>query len=73
MCVVVDMFTNMTYFVRVKNKAMGSDVAKEFLNNVWKIHELQKEIMLDIDMKFKGEFWKSLRDNLNIKPSEETT
>ena len=54
--VVVDRFTKMANFSHLEMKATAKDVADTFLKEVWKLHGLPSEIILDMDAKFLGEF-----------------
>ena len=54
--VVVDRFTKMAHFIGLEEEATIRDVAVVFLNEVWKHHGLQTEIISDMDAKFAGEF-----------------
>jgi len=65
--VVVDRFTKMAHFIGLPTEATAQDVATVFLRQVWKLHGLPMEILLDMDAKFSGEFWESLCKALGIK------
>ena len=65
--VVVDRFMKMAHFIGLQENATAKDVAEAFLKEVWKLHGLPSEIILDMDAKFAGEFWESLCKLLGIK------
>ena len=65
--VVVDRFTKMAHFIALEQNATAKDVADVFLREVWKLHGLPTEIILDMDAKFSGDLWESLCKSLNIK------
>ena len=67
MIVVVDRFTKVAPFIALEQNATAKDVADVFLCEVWKLHGLPTEIIVDMDAKFSGEFWESLCKSLNIK------
>jgi len=54
--VVVDRFTKMAHFIRLHVNTTVQDIADTFLWEVWKLHGLPTEIILDMDLKFAGEF-----------------
>ena len=54
--VVVDSFTKMAHFIGLATDATAKDVADTFLREVWRLHGLQSDIILDMDAKFSGEF-----------------
>jgi len=54
--VVVDKFTKMAHFIGLQENATTKDVADTFFRDVWKLHRLLTEIILDMDAKFSGEF-----------------
>ena len=58
--VVGDSFTKMAHFIGLATNATAKHVADTFLKEVWKLHGLPSEIVLDMDAKFSGEFWESL-------------
>ena len=64
--VVVDRFTKMAHFIGLNEKATAKDVADTFLREIWKLHGLPTEIILDMDAKFSGECWESLCKSLDI-------
>lgn len=67
---VVNWFTNMAHFIRLKERAKQSNVTKVFLDNIWKICSIPKQIDSDQDNNFTSEFWISLCMKLDIKSSK---
>ena len=65
--VIVDRFTKMAHLIRLQENATAKNMAEAFLKEVWKLHRLPSEIILDMDAKFAGEFWESLCKLLGIK------
>ena len=49
--VVVDRFTQMAHFIALEQNATARDVADVVLSEVWKLHGLPTEIILDINGK----------------------
>src|SRR5437588_2100603 len=58
--VVVDRFTKMAHFVSLLETATGTDVARAFTKDIWKVHGLLSDIFLDRDTKWTREFWKGI-------------
>ena len=65
--VVVDRFTKMAHFVPLLQTATATDVAQAFMKEIWKVHGLPTDILLDRDTKWTGEFWKGIFGLLDIK------
>jgi len=51
--VVVDGFTKVTHFIRLEEKVTAQ---KHFLKELWQLHRLPSEIILDMNSKFAEEF-----------------
>ena len=58
--VVVDHFTKVSHFLRLKHPFTAASVAKVFLNTVVRLHGLPLFIVLDRDRIFTSAFWKEL-------------
>ena len=58
--VVVDMVTKVSHLITVKTSYTTSDVARVFVKEIYRIHELPKRIVNDHDAKFTSKFWTSL-------------
>jgi hypothetical protein len=54
--VVVDRFSKMTHFIRIKDKATAQKIGRLFFTHVFKHHGLPKDIVLDRDPKFTNKF-----------------
>jgi len=65
--VVVDRFTKMAGFIGLHENATAKYIADSFLREVWKLHGLPTEIILDMDAKLSGEFWELLCKMLGVK------
>jgi transposase InsO family protein len=63
----VDRFTKMAHFVALTENAKATDCANAFLREIWKIHGLSTDLVLDQDAKWTGEFWDGLCQQLGIK------
>ncbi|KAK9046103.1 hypothetical protein V6N11_052003 [Hibiscus sabdariffa] len=65
--VIVDRFTKSAHFIHVQT-TMSSDVlAKTYINEVIRLHEIPMSIIFDQDPKFTSRFWKSLQKALGTK------
>ena len=64
--VAVDRFMKIAHFIVLATDATPKDVADTFLQEVWRLHGLPSEIILDMEAKFCGEFWESLCKSLGI-------
>ena len=65
--VVVDRFTKMAQVIGLEENTTAKDVAGIFLWEVWKLHRLPSEKILDMNAKFSNKFWESLCNILGIK------
>jgi len=65
--VVLEQFTKMAHFIGLHENATSKDVANTLLREVWKLHGLPTEIILDMDAKFSGQFWESLCKMLRVQ------
>jgi hypothetical protein len=57
----------MAHFIPLPTVNKTEDLAKLFLNSVWKHHGLPDDIVSDRDSKFISHFWQSLMDLLTVK------
>ena len=64
--VVVDRLTKMAHYIPTHDTATAEDVAKLYLENVWKLHGLPSDIISDRGPQFISIFWKSLCAQLTI-------
>jgi hypothetical protein len=58
--VVVDKFTKYSYFIPLKHPFTAAMVAKDFLENVYKLHGMPAVIISDRDKFFTSNLWKEL-------------
>src|SRR5258708_14433205 len=65
--VIVDRFSKMAHFIPLPAVNKTEDMAKIFLNQIWKVHGLPDDIVLDRDRMFIYHFWPSLMDLLSVK------
>jgi len=64
--VIVDRFSKMVRLVPLPTNTTSRDLAKAFLHNVWRYHELPDDIVTDRDSKVTSHFWQALMDSLGI-------
>jgi len=69
--VVVDRFTKMAHFIQI-GKREATEVARAYLNGVWKYHGIPEDIVSDRDATFTGQYIPNLYDYLGIKRSMST-
>jgi len=69
--VVVDRFTKMAHFIPIV-KREATEVARAYLNNVWKYHGIPQDVVSDRDATFTGQYITNLYDYLGIKRSMST-
>ena len=56
--VIVDHYTKIAHFIPMKNSPKTAEgCAKLFLTNVWKLHGLPSDIVMDRDLVFTSTFW----------------
>jgi hypothetical protein len=64
--VIVDYFTKMAHLISLKDDAKQSkDLAKIFVSNIWYLHELPTDIVLDQDRCFHT-FWPEVCDLFDV-------
>ncbi|KAH8144283.1 uncharacterized protein LAJ45_11743 [Morchella importuna] len=66
--VVVDRLTKMAHYIPTRDTADAPELARLFLQHIWKAHGLPKDIVSDRGTTFTSQFWKSLCGQLDIKP-----
>ena len=65
--VMVDKFSKATLFIPVKSTHKAKNIARIFMEELFKLHELLKAIVLDCDVKFTSKFWKGLFQDLGTQ------
>jgi hypothetical protein len=65
--VIIDRFTKYGYFIALKHHFTVRDVAKLFLDHLYKLYGFQASIFIDRDMVFTILFWKELFRLLKVK------
>ena len=58
--VVVDKLSKVAHFIPVKSIYKAIDISSIFMNEIFRLHGMPKEIISDIDTKFTSNFWKYL-------------
>ena len=64
--VVVDQLTKMAHFFPCKKTLSSKDIARFFLDNVYRYHGLPDDIVSDRGTQFVSKFWKSLFEILKV-------
>jgi hypothetical protein len=65
--VVVDKLSKSSHFIPIKLTCNEIDIANIFMKEIFRLHDMPKEIMSDRDTKFTSNFWKSLMVGLETK------
>jgi hypothetical protein len=65
--VVVDKLSKSAHFIPIKLTCKAIDIAQVFMKEVFRLHDMPKEIISDRDTKFTSKFWKSLMAGLETK------
>jgi hypothetical protein len=65
--VVVDRLTKMVHFIPYTKIITGKETTKLFLDNIYRIHGLPNDIVLDRRTQFTSNFWRGLFQLLRIK------
>jgi transposase InsO family protein len=65
--VVVDRLTKMAHFIPCTKTITGEETVKLFLNNIYHIHGLPNDIVLDRRTQFTSNFWKGIFQLLGMK------
>ena len=65
--VVVDRLTKMAHFMPCNEAVTGEEIARLFMDNIYKYHGLLNDIISDRGSQFISKFWQSLFKILKIK------
>ena len=65
--VVVDRLTKMATFIPTTGTMTAEDLARLYLNNIWRYHGLPQTVISDRGSEFTSRFWKSLTKLLHIE------
>jgi hypothetical protein len=65
--VVVDKLSKSAHFVPVKSTCKEIDIANIFMNEIFRLDGMHREIISDRDTKFTSSFWKSLMAGFETK------
>ena len=65
--VVVEFFSKAAHFIPVKSTYKAVHIDNIFLKEIFRLHGIPQEIMLDIDTKFTRNFWRSLFSELETQ------
>jgi hypothetical protein len=71
--VVVDRLTKMAHFIPCTKTITGEETTKLFLDNIYRIHGLLNDIVLDRGIQFISNFWRGFFQLLDIKINISTT
>jgi len=71
--VVVDKLSKAAHFIPVKSTYKAVNIVDIFMKEVFRLHGIPKIIILDRDVKFTRNFWKSLFKGLDTKLNFSTT
>jgi hypothetical protein len=58
--VVVEKLRNFSHFIPVKSNYKAIDISNIFMKEIFRLHDMPKEIISDIYTNFIANFWKSL-------------
>jgi hypothetical protein len=63
-CVFVDKLTKMVHFVACKEKVSAREFAELYVDHVFRLHGLSREIITDRDTRFTSAFWQGVTELL---------
>ena len=70
--VIINRLMKMAHFILTTTDVSALDVAKLFMDNVYKLHGMPESIVSDRDTHFTSKFWKTLFELLGTKLSFST-
>ena len=65
--VVVDKLSKYSHFIPVKSTFKAINIAYIFMKEIFRLHGIPKVVIFDRDVKFTGNFWKSLFKGLDTQ------
>jgi hypothetical protein len=71
--IVVDKLSKSAHFIPIKSTCKAIDITQVFMQEIFRLHGMPKEIVFDRDMKFTSNFWKSLMAGLETQLLFSTT
>jgi hypothetical protein len=71
--VVVDRCTKMANFIPFKEPATAEDLAKVFVQEIWRLHSVPPDIISNRDTHFTSNFWQEVLPRLGIRPRMRTS
>ena len=70
--VVVDRFSKMSHFIPCSDTITAKDLSSLFLQNIFRLHGLPKDIVSDRGSVFNSKFWQDLLNQFNVKSNLST-
>jgi protoheme ferro-lyase len=70
--VIINKFTKYDHFIALSHPILAKEVAKIFLETLYKLHGLPTKVITDIDPIFTDIFWTELLKKLKIKTNLST-
>ena len=71
--VVVDKLNKASQFIPVKSTFQAINISDIFMKEIFRLHGIPKVVISDRDVKFTGNFWKSLFKGLDTQLNFSTT
>ena len=71
--VFVDRFSKMVHLVAVRESITAKDCARVFIDTIFRLHGLPREIVSDRDPRFTAEFWQSVFQTLGTRLTMSTS
>ena len=65
--IVIDKLSKAAHFILIKSTYKTMNIADIFLKEIFRLHGIPKAIILDRDVKFTGNFWRSLFSRLETQ------